>query len=78
MDNELTGKGEVKWDNGDAYVGELKQGVPHGFGLYRWAESDYVYEGNFRQGEIYGRGMLKKGGSVINGLWVHGKLKKVF
>jgi hypothetical protein len=38
------------------YVGEKKNGIPHGLGEMKWRNGDY-YEGRFKNGKKHGKGL---------------------
>ena len=57
----------------DLYIGEFKDGLPHGKGIYRWKNGDF-YEGDWVRGKKEGKGGMsfKRSGkpdSVISGYW---------
>jgi len=59
----------------DVYIGEFKEGLPHGKGIYRWKNGDF-YEGEWVKGNKEGKGGMsfKRSGkpdSVITGYWKH-------
>ncbi|KAL9184804.1 hypothetical protein ACHAXT_002581 [Thalassiosira profunda] len=58
---------EILYDNG-TYVGEVKDGKPHGKGTYKWFDGD-VYEGRFKDGWRHGRGVCSELGEVYDGEW---------
>ena len=79
IDNEMTGKGTMYIVGGEKYVGDIKNGIFHGYGVYTWPEKrdarGYKYEGEFRNGEMTGKGkMFFVGGSVQSGNFVNGSL----
>lgn len=45
----------IRYDNGDLYIGQTKDGMLHGYGKYTWAEGDY-YEGEWFKGNRTGNG----------------------
>ena len=47
----------VKFDNGEAYEGEWRNGKQHGHGIYTWARG-HRYEGDWRDGKRHGRGIF--------------------
>ena len=48
----------VKYANGDVYKGEIKNGKPHGKGVYSFVNGD-VFEGMFMEGKKSGKGILR-------------------
>jgi hypothetical protein len=65
--------GQGKAEGTDQYVGEFKDGLPHGKGTYRWKNGDF-YEGNWISGRREGSGGMsyKRNGktdSVVTGFW---------
>ena len=47
----------IGYSNGDYYVGETKDGKPHGLGVYIWSNGNMWY-GNWMNGEKYKEGLL--------------------
>ena len=45
----------INYDNGDKYVGEVSNGVPHGHGTYFYAHGD-KYIGEYKDGLQHGHG----------------------
>jgi len=71
------GRGSAK--GRDEYVGQFKNGDPHGIGKYTWGpSSDWagdVYEGEWRDSEPTGRGKYSSSdGIVYEGQFVNGSL----
>lgn len=56
-DGVKNGKGEVRWDNGDYYIGDLKDGLFQGRGLLNM-DGD-VYEGDFVNNTMHGHGTYR-------------------
>ena len=57
----------------DQYEGEFKKGLPHGNGIYTWANGNQ-YEGEFTKGEKEGKGVLTMKtvagkDSTLTGFW---------
>ncbi|XP_043721609.1 phosphatidylinositol 4-phosphate 5-kinase 8-like isoform X2 [Telopea speciosissima] len=48
---------ERVFSNGDAYVGNMKQELPHGNGRYTWSD-ETVYEGEWEEGKMTGKGRI--------------------
>jgi hypothetical protein len=40
------GHGEEEWIDGAKYVGSYKNGMKHGYGVYKWANGS-IYKGNW-------------------------------
>ena len=55
IDGQASCKVEHTWPNGNRYVGEWKEGQPHGYGTYTWPEGD-SYVGLFVNGMRHGQG----------------------
>lgn len=73
IDNNITGKGEYKWGNGDVYIGDFINGKMHGKGLYRWPDGG-EYEGEYIDNIKEGRGRFKwANGKIFEGPFVAGK-----
>lgn len=49
--NSYSGHGEATFRSGNTYVGEFRNGVMDGKGLYTWTSDGTVYEGDFRFGD---------------------------
>ncbi|TFH39754.1 MAG: hypothetical protein E4G95_00205 [Bacteroidia bacterium] len=65
------GEGSAKGT--DTYQGSFKKGLPHGFGVYSYADGS-VYVGNYKKGSKDGYGMLnsinERGDTILSyGLW---------
>jgi hypothetical protein len=61
-----------KNDKEEMYVGELKDGKPHGKGKMGYKNGD-VYQGNFEDGKINGQGKMKlSNGDKYHGEWKNG------
>jgi len=52
----------VNFDNGEKYVGQVKDNLPHGQGKFTYADTDelkdYVYEGEWKDGVKHGQGKM--------------------
>ena len=48
---------EITDDDGNVYIGELRDNVKHGVGRMEWADGQ-VYEGDFKNGLIHGEGTI--------------------
>jgi hypothetical protein len=63
------GFGIYRYNEGDVYTGEFKEGFRHGQGTYFWASGD-KYVGNWISGKYEGQGtMTYKDGLVESGIW---------
>lgn len=70
MDN---GIGLYRWENGDLYFGEWKDGFRKGFGVYIWGSGDY-FMGHFNEHGLNGEGVyLFLNGNKIIGEWLDSK-----
>ena len=65
-------KKETKYyDNGDKYVGEMRNGQRHGFGILTYANGE-KYEGEFKDDKMNGRGTYTwANGNKYEGDWVN-------
>ena len=54
IDIELNGKGKIKYENGDVYEGEFKDGELDGQGKFISANGKLIYEGEFKDGKQNG------------------------
>ena len=62
------------WLNGNKYVGEYKNGKPHGLGTYTWANGN-KYFGKFKDAKRNGQGTYTfANGTVDKGIWKNNKL----
>src|SRR3989344_677910 len=60
-------------EHGGIYEGELKDGMFHGFGVYRYPDGGF-YRGDFKFGERDGRGVYTMSdGSRLWAIWHEGK-----
>ncbi|KAK8563150.1 hypothetical protein V6N12_011206 [Hibiscus sabdariffa] len=64
------------FSNGDFYVGDFKEVLPHGKGKYTWSDG-MVYEGDWEGGKMTGKGVLlwpsgEKYNGDISGGYLHG------
>ena len=71
--------GEIIWSNGVIYVGDLRNGMPHGFGIMVYKNKD-VYIGNIENGLTEGQGayVYFKDGECDFGSWHEGKRNGLF
>ena len=65
--------GNGKAEGTDQYLGEFKDGMPHGKGIYRWKNGDF-YDGEWVKGKREGDGGMAykrtgKADSVVTGFW---------
>jgi len=78
------GKGLYSFTNGDSYDGNWKEDMMTGTGVYNWnvgyditIKSPKLYEGEFKNNEIHGRGKLTfASGKVQGGIWDYGVFKE--
>lgn len=67
------GPSMYEWSDGTKYIGDFKDGEPHGKGTIEWPNGE-KYVGDFRYGEITGYGTLEKSdGSQYTGNLLNGK-----
>ena len=60
----------LNYNGGDFYIGETKNGLRHGQGIYHWSNGSYWYgtfSENYRQG--YGA-LFRENGAIDYGLWL--------
>ena len=71
-DNKTT----LTLSDGAVYVGQVKDGKPHGRGRSTLDEgySDIIYEGQWQNGKYHGQGRLAWNGGSQEGQWQNGKL----
>ncbi|KAL9184895.1 hypothetical protein ACHAXT_002672 [Thalassiosira profunda] len=63
----------IRWGNGDVYEGPVKNGKPHGKGVFKYGNG-CVYDGEVKDGMPHGKGIFKfTNGDVFDGQWVNGK-----
>ena len=53
---------------GDKYVGEIKDGKKHGYGIYYWLDGS-KYEGYYENGLREGYGKMREEGGKYEGYW---------
>jgi len=68
-----TGKGKIRFANGEKYEGAWENDLPHGWGEFWYANGDY-YQGYFSAGKMEGKGMYARHGmEVYEGTFKGGK-----
>ena len=70
------GRGLYKWNEGDSYEGQWKNGDMHGEGIYKYSDGN-SYEGQFVNNDFHGFGVFRfaTGDSIrIEGEWLDGDL----
>ena len=73
LDNNITGKGEYKWENDDIYIGDFIDEKMHGKGLYKWPDGG-EYEGEYINNIKEGIGRFKwSNGKIYEGPFEGGK-----
>ena len=66
--------GPIKYNSGDYYWGQMKDGRREGYGKYILYERNSYYEGMMRDGKPDGYGVLVQGsGDCYVGMWKEGK-----
>ena len=67
-------KAKLKFPDGSKYVGEVKNGIPHGRGTYTWADGN-KYVGEWKDSKQHGQGTYTYAdGTVEKGIWENGEL----
>ena len=71
-DNNITGKGEYSWENGDTFIGDFINGKMDGRGHYKWPDGG-EYEGTYINNIKQGTGRFKwSNGKIFEGPFVDG------
>ncbi|KAJ3171928.1 hypothetical protein HDU87_008178 [Geranomyces variabilis] len=66
--NKISGKGVYTWKNGCRYEGQVKNGLRHGRGAFSCEPiAPARYEGEWREGKVWGEGKLTYGPAATNG-----------
>lgn len=65
--NDNYRQGVFTWTNGNVYDGYLSGGKKHGKGTMYYADTDSVYEGDWRDGLKHGFGRSEEGGCIYQG-----------
>ncbi|XP_022090090.1 junctophilin-2-like isoform X2 [Acanthaster planci] len=61
---------------GQRYIGETKQQLRDGYGIYKYSNSFFRYEGDWKEGKKHGHGKLIMGdGSYYEGEFIHGEIE---
>jgi hypothetical protein len=61
-------------DDHKQYIGETKNGEPHGLGiLYMWEKENVLYQGQWKDGLFHGEGYHNGPGINYDGEWKDGK-----
>lgn len=77
-DNNITGKGEYCWENGDKFIGDFINGKMDGRGHYKWPDGG-EYEGTYINNIKQGTGKFKwSNGKIFEGPFIDGKLYSYF
>jgi hypothetical protein len=72
-DEMLNSKLKIKYDNGDIYEGNWKDGKPWGQGTMKYANRD-IYIGNWENGKPWGEGTMNYANrDIYIGNWENGK-----
>lgn len=56
---------QFAYSNGDRYVGDMLDGLPHGVGEMSYAAGGEVYRGQWRRGQHHGRGEKNWGDGIL-------------
>jgi len=59
--DSLNGRATFTWSNGDRYVGQVQDGIAHGWGVFTVAKSGDTYNGSFEGGDMRGWGTMRFG-----------------
>jgi hypothetical protein len=72
LNDEPSGEGTMRWENGNIYTGNWVNGIFAGYGVFTFASGD-KYEGNFSNDKFHGKGtFIWKDGSSYTGDWANG------
>ncbi len=73
--NCFEGVGTFRFENGDSFAGQWRQGLAQGYGTYEFVNGD-VYKGSMLSGKMEGRGTytFANGDKYIGG-WKAGKME---
>lgn len=69
---DLSAGSTIRYPNGNVYVGELRDGRPHGYGKMRYAGGE-TYTGEWSAGARHGWGIRTAAGDKYAGEWHEGK-----
>lgn len=78
-DGDITGDASITYKSGNTYVGEVKNGVRHGDGVFKWKNGSTVaasYDGNWVDGVMSGSGkyyFTANSYPYLTGTFVNGK-----
>lgn len=65
---------EINYSNGDKYIGDVRDGLPHGYGTYYKKSSGEKNIGDFRYGKLNGVAtMYLKDGNIATCGWINSK-----
>ena len=75
-DNGKMVNGQIQWKNGDIYDGELDgEGNPNGMGVFKWAQGEVLYKGEYKRGTRTGVGtIIYPNGAQYKGNWVNDRM----
>ncbi len=72
--NKGTTQNKKTYNNGDYYIGDLVNGIRHGYGTYYYQASGSRYEGQWKDGKKHGNGIYYwKSGNHKEGQYINGK-----
>ncbi|XP_074867371.1 radial spoke head 10 homolog B [Carettochelys insculpta] len=66
--------GSYRWPDGSTYEGEVKNGIRHGFGMFKFGSHPVSYIGQWCEGKRHGKGTIYyncEGTSWYDGDWVN-------
>ena len=70
----MTGRGVLRWANGNSYEGDYVNGERTGRGVFRWADGD-SYEGDWVNDKKTGRGVFRwPNGNMYDGDFLDDKM----
>ncbi len=78
-DGDITGEASITYKSGNKYVGNVKNGVRHGNGIFKWIENSIIvasYNGGWTDGVMNGNGSYYYSANsypYITGTFVNGK-----
>jgi hypothetical protein len=61
MGDSVNGRATFTWNNGDRYVGQVQDGIAHGWGVFTVAKTGDTYNGSFEGGDMRGWGTMRFG-----------------
>ena len=66
----------IIYDNGDKYVGDIKNKEKHGIGTYTWSDGS-TYFGEWKNNKKHGHGTFKDAnGETLIAIWNNGEFEE--